>query len=109
LWSAIADTALLADIQFLIHGSHLTVWHRPGGIEVFQIGRLTGTGPQSIFNRLVEYRIEVLDKVFRAIADPTRRAILAALAQEPATGYSLRGVIRQAYGTGCVRAGPFAS
>jgi len=40
---------------------------------------------RSIFNRVVEYRIETLDKVFAAIADPTRRAILAALAQEPAT------------------------
>lgn len=38
-----------------------------------------------IFNRVVEYRIEALDRVFAAIADPTRRAILAALAQEPAT------------------------
>ncbi len=37
LRNAIADTALLADIQFLIHGSHLTVWHRPGGGEVLQI------------------------------------------------------------------------
>ena len=40
---------------------------------------------QPIFNRVVEYRIEVLDRVFAAISDPTRRAILAALAQEPAT------------------------
>ena len=41
--------------------------------------------PQSIFNQVVEYRIEGLDRVFAAIADPTRRAILAALAREPAT------------------------
>jgi DNA-binding transcriptional ArsR family regulator len=41
--------------------------------------------PQSIFNRVVEHHIEALDRVFAAISDPTRRAILAALAQEPAT------------------------
>ena len=41
--------------------------------------------PQSIFNRVVEYRIEALDKVFAAISDPTRRAILAALAHQQAT------------------------
>lgn len=41
--------------------------------------------PQSIFNRVVEYNTEGLDRVFAAVADPTRRAILAALAQEPAT------------------------
>jgi DNA-binding transcriptional ArsR family regulator len=29
--------------------------------------------------------MEVLDRVFAAVADPTRRAILAALAQRPAT------------------------
>jgi DNA-binding transcriptional ArsR family regulator len=34
---------------------------------------------------MVEYRAEVLDRVFAAVADPTRRAILAALAEKPAT------------------------
>jgi len=46
---------------------------------------LTLIVPQLIFNRVVEYRIEVLDRVFAAIADPTRRAILASLEREPAT------------------------
>jgi DNA-binding transcriptional ArsR family regulator len=46
---------------------------------------LTPIVPWSIFNLLVEYRIEGLDRVFAAIADPTRRAILAALEREPAT------------------------
>ena len=41
--------------------------------------------PQLIFNQVVEYNTEGLDRVFAAVADPTRRAILAALAQEPAT------------------------
>jgi len=41
--------------------------------------------PQPIFNQVVEYNTEGLDRVFAAVADPTRRAILAALAQEPAT------------------------
>jgi len=34
---------------------------------------------------MVEYRPEMLDRVFAAVADPTRRAILAALAEKPAT------------------------
>jgi len=34
---------------------------------------------------VVEYRTDSLDLVFAAIADPTRRAILAALAEESAT------------------------
>jgi len=34
---------------------------------------------------MVEYRPEVLDRVFAAVADPTRRAILAALAEKAAT------------------------
>ena len=46
---------------------------------------LTGAGPDSIFNQVVEYRAELLDQVFAAVSDPTRRAILAALAQKPAT------------------------
>jgi DNA-binding transcriptional ArsR family regulator len=41
--------------------------------------------PQPIFNQVVEYNTEGLDRVFAAVADPTRRAILAALAQKPAT------------------------
>lgn len=40
-----------------------------------------------MFNRMVEYQNQqqVLDRVFAAVADPTRRAILAALAKKPAT------------------------
>ncbi|MBZ5591558.1 MAG: metalloregulator ArsR/SmtB family transcription factor [Acidobacteriia bacterium] len=34
---------------------------------------------------MVEYQTELLDRVFAAVADPTRRAILAGLAQKPAT------------------------
>jgi DNA-binding transcriptional ArsR family regulator len=34
---------------------------------------------------VVEYRSEALDRVFAAVADPTRRAILASLARKPAT------------------------
>lgn len=34
---------------------------------------------------MVEHNTEGLDRVFSAVADPTRRAILAALAREPAT------------------------
>jgi len=34
---------------------------------------------------MVEYRTEGLDLVFAAVADPTRRAIVASLAQKPAT------------------------
>ena len=39
-----------------------------------------------IFNRLVEYSQSAeLDRIFSALADPTRRAILRTLAQRPAT------------------------
>jgi len=34
---------------------------------------------------MVEYSGETLDRVFSAVADPTRRAILAGLARKPAT------------------------
>ena len=36
-----------------------------------------------ILNHMVEYSAEHLDAVFHALADPTRRAILRSLAQEP--------------------------
>jgi DNA-binding transcriptional ArsR family regulator len=35
----------------------------------------------SIFNRMVEYRSTLLDRIFGALADPTRRRILAQLAK----------------------------
>ena len=38
-----------------------------------------------LFNRMVERRSAVLDYVFAAVADPTRRAILDTLARRPAT------------------------
>ncbi len=34
---------------------------------------------------MVEYKSDVLDQVFAAVADPTRRAILATLSRKPAT------------------------
>jgi DNA-binding transcriptional ArsR family regulator len=38
-----------------------------------------------MFNQMVEYCQEALNRVFSAVADPTRRAILASLAKKPAT------------------------
>jgi DNA-binding transcriptional ArsR family regulator len=38
-----------------------------------------------MFNHMVEYAQEQLNRVFSAVADPTRRAILRALARNPAT------------------------
>jgi DNA-binding transcriptional ArsR family regulator len=38
-----------------------------------------------MFNRMVEHNQTSLDRVFSAVADPTRRAILQALAKKPAT------------------------
>ncbi|HYL14463.1 MAG TPA: metalloregulator ArsR/SmtB family transcription factor [Terriglobales bacterium] len=38
-----------------------------------------------MFNRMVEYIQGSLTRVFSAVADPTRRAILRALAKHPAT------------------------
>ena len=45
---------------------------------------LTDVVSCAIVNRMVEYR-RGLDAVFGAVADPTRRAILATLARRPAT------------------------
>ncbi len=42
-------------------------------------------GRQTTVNRIVERLTDPRGRVFAAIADPTRRAILAALAQKPAT------------------------
>jgi DNA-binding transcriptional ArsR family regulator len=38
-----------------------------------------------MFNRMVEYSQDMLNRVFSAVADPTRRAILASLRSKPAT------------------------
>jgi DNA-binding transcriptional ArsR family regulator len=38
-----------------------------------------------MFNRMVEYPQDMLNRVFSAVADPTRRAILASLRSKPAT------------------------
>ena len=38
-----------------------------------------------MFNQMVEYTQESLNRVFSAVADPTRRAILRSLAKNPAT------------------------
>ena len=45
---------------------------------------LTDVAACGILNRMVEHR-QGLDAVFAAVADPTRRAILATLARKPAT------------------------
>ncbi|MFI5175099.1 MAG: ArsR/SmtB family transcription factor [Terriglobia bacterium] len=39
----------------------------------------------TIFNHMVEYRATTLNRVFSAVADPTRRAILKNLKHGPAT------------------------
>lgn len=49
-----------------------------------QTACLTDAAPCEILNLMVEYRQD-LDAVFAAVADPTRRAILATLARRPAT------------------------
>jgi DNA-binding transcriptional ArsR family regulator len=38
-----------------------------------------------MFNQMVEHLQQPLDRIFSAVADPTRRAILLALAKRPAT------------------------
>lgn len=45
--------------------------------------RLTVVRVVCIFNFMVEYEAPQLDAVFRALADPTRRAMLAALSSQP--------------------------
>jgi DNA-binding transcriptional ArsR family regulator len=47
--------------------------------------QLTRNARAYIFNHMVEYRGTRLDRVFSAVADPTRRAILRSLKQGPAT------------------------
>jgi len=59
----------------------------PGAAEPLGIltHKLDGTaGARIYFNHMVEYNPGLLDQVFTAVADPTRRAILAALARRPA-------------------------
>lgn len=46
--------------------------------------RLTRAGPNYTFTHMVEYQVQRLDAVFGAVADPTRRAILARLARSEA-------------------------
>ncbi len=46
---------------------------------------LTSFGARAIFNPMVERVPDSLDRVFRAVADPTRRAILERLRRKPAT------------------------
>jgi DNA-binding transcriptional ArsR family regulator len=41
---------------------------------------LTPAAPPSIFNQVVEYQSKSLNRVFFALADPTRRAVLARIA-----------------------------
>jgi DNA-binding transcriptional ArsR family regulator len=41
---------------------------------------LTPAGPPVIFNQVVEYQSKSLSRVFFALADPTRRAVLARIA-----------------------------
>ena len=43
--------------------------------------RLTIGDAPTIFNRMIEYQPQHLDRVFHALADPTRRAMLADLSQ----------------------------
>lgn len=38
-----------------------------------------------MFNHMVEHRDEHLNRIFQALADPTRRAVLRRLSSEPAT------------------------
>ena len=45
---------------------------------------MTGPGPINTFTHMVEYQTRRLDAVFGAVADPTRRAILARLARSEA-------------------------
>src|SRR5215470_12172598 len=47
--------------------------------------RLTTLADAIMLNRMVEYKQGALNRVFNAVADPTRRAILQALAKNPAT------------------------
>src|SRR5262249_6182695 len=44
-------------------------------------GRLTDCCHGSTLNPMVNYRTEALDRVFAALADPTRRALIARLGQ----------------------------
>ena len=51
----------------------------------FTLLSLTARAHGHIFNPVVEDSNETLNRVFAAVADPTRRAILAGLARKPAT------------------------
>jgi DNA-binding transcriptional ArsR family regulator len=54
-------------------------------LSLLSLRKLDGMAGAGIyFNRMVEYGSSLLDQVFTAVADPTRRAILDALARKPA-------------------------
>lgn len=61
------------------------------GEIVILVCRLTSTGAQFIFTFMDEYKSSQLDGVFGAMADPTRRAILARLALADARVTELAG------------------
>lgn len=46
---------------------------------------LTNRRPLPIFNHMVKHQPEILDAIFSALSDPTRRAILAKLSQGDAS------------------------
>lgn len=52
---------------------------------------MTFKGEGAIFNHVVEQKAYDLDRIFHALADPTRRSILAAVARKPCSVTELAG------------------
>jgi DNA-binding transcriptional ArsR family regulator len=61
-------------------GSWVAVESRNAPVKIYLTMWLTIIVPRSIFNHMVSQHSPSLDRVFHALADPTRRAMLRALA-----------------------------
>jgi DNA-binding transcriptional ArsR family regulator len=95
-WLALHTVAADASVRRANRGDHQPVrpsaatrsWGSPvqirdGGLQ--HHFRLTSAGRIRIFNHMVKYSSDTLDKTFSALSDPTRRAILARLAEGDAS------------------------
>ncbi len=65
------------------------------------MGALDSIDPRPILNLMVNYQTATLDRTFAALADPTRRALLARLDEED--GVSVSELARPLPGVPCRR------
>jgi DNA-binding transcriptional ArsR family regulator len=79
IYDAVPSTSFLFQYS---HTPPAAIWH-PCVRKAHT--KLTKLSTPAIFNHMVEYSIPALDRTFHALANPTRREILAQLAQKRST------------------------